>query len=45
MLPRDYAPEYGQEDLDYTWSNLEDVKRLFEKASDAGRGAIFTVDQ
>jgi hypothetical protein len=45
VLPRDYAPEYGQQDLDYTWSNLEGVKRLFEKASAEGRAVIFTVDQ
>ena len=45
VLPRDYAPEYGQEDRDYTWSNLEDVKRLFEKASETDRTIIFTIDQ
>ena len=45
VLPRDYAPEYGNKDLDYTWSNFEDVKRLFEKASQTGRAVIFTVDQ
>ena len=45
VLPRDYAPEYGQEDLEYTWSHLEDVKRLFEKAGEAGRAIVFTVDQ
>jgi hypothetical protein len=45
VLPKDYAPEYGQEDLDYTWSNFEDVKQFFRKAAASGRAVIFTVDQ
>lgn len=44
-LPKDYAPEYGPEDLDYTWSNFESVKDLFEKALADGRAVVFTVDQ
>ncbi len=45
VLPKDYAPEYGPEDLEYTWSNLESVKDLFEKAAADGRSMVFTVDQ
>ena len=42
---KDYAPEYGEEDCGYTWDNFEDVRKLYETASQAGRSVIFTVDQ
>ena len=45
VVPKDYAPEYGQDDLDYTWSNIQAVKALFQKAAGSGRAVIFTVDQ
>jgi hypothetical protein len=45
VLPRDYAPEYGPQDLEYTWSNFRDVRQLYEKAAERGRAVIFTVDQ
>ena len=45
VLPKDYAPEYGSEDREYTWSNLESVRELFAKASATGRAVVFTVDQ
>ena len=45
VLPKDYVQANAQEDLDYTWANLESVKRLFQKASITGRAVVFTVDQ
>jgi hypothetical protein len=44
-VPRGYAPEYGPEDEEYTWSSFEAVRSLFEKAAQRGRPIIFTVDQ
>src|SRR4026207_1684925 len=29
VLPKDYSPNYGQEDLAYSWSWFEGVKELF----------------
>jgi hypothetical protein len=45
VVPKDYAPDYGQDDLDYTWSYFQAVKALFEKAAASGRAVVFTVDQ
>jgi len=45
LVPRDYAPEYGDDDMAYTWENLEDVAALYARAAAAGRAVIFTVDQ
>lgn len=45
VLPKDYAPEYGPDDLEYTWSNFDSVRALFEKAMSEGRAVVFTVDQ
>jgi hypothetical protein len=45
VVPRDYAPEYGDEDLAYSWENFRDVVRLYAQAARAGRAVIFTVDQ
>jgi hypothetical protein len=45
IVPKDYAPEYGPEDLEYSWSNFKDVKDLYARAAKAGRAVIFTVDQ
>jgi hypothetical protein len=45
VVPKDYAPEYGEEDLAYSWSNFEDVASFYERAAKAGRAVIFTVDQ
>ncbi len=42
---KNYAPEYGQEDSEYTWVNFEDVRKLYEIAAGSGRSVIFTVDQ
>ncbi len=38
-----YAPEFGEEDFGYTWSNLETVRALFVKAAKAKRAIVFTV--
>jgi hypothetical protein len=45
LVPKNYAPEYGPDDLDYTWSNFESVKELYDKALADGRAVVFTVDQ
>jgi hypothetical protein len=45
IVPKDYAPEYGPEDLAYTWSNFEDVRALFRKAAQRKRAVVFTVAQ
>lgn len=45
LVPADYAPEYGEEDFAYTWSNLCDVVRLYERAARDGLAVVFTVDQ
>ncbi len=44
-VPRDYAPEYGEEDLQYTWEWFRSVRELYEKAAERGRAVVFTVDQ
>jgi hypothetical protein len=45
VVPRDYAPEYGPEDRDYTWAYLEEVRAFYERAAEAGRAVVFVVDQ
>jgi len=45
IVPRDYAPDYGEHDLDYTWDRLRGVRELYTKAAQRGRAVIFTVDQ
>lgn len=45
IVPRDYAPEYGDDDRDYTVENFRDVADLYDRAAKAGRAVIFTVDQ
>jgi len=44
-VPHDYAPEYGDEDRDYTWAYLDELRRFYGRAAAAGRAVIFTVDQ
>lgn len=44
QVPRDYAPEYGDEDFAYTWENFQDVRRFYAAAAKEGRAVIFTVD-
>lgn len=45
VLPRDYALEYGRDDLEYTWAWFEGVRDLYAKAATNGRAMLFTVDQ
>jgi hypothetical protein len=45
VVPKDYAPEYGPEDLAYTWSNFQDVRKLFQKAAKSKRAVVFTTAQ
>lgn len=44
-VPKDYASEYGVEDMEYTWSYFEEVRELFEKAVARGKAVLFTVSQ
>lgn len=44
VLPKNYAPEYGRDDLEYTWSWFQNVRKLFARAAREGRAVIFTVD-
>jgi len=45
LVPHDYAPEYGEEDLDYTWTYLCEVRAFYEHAARRERAVVFTVDQ
>ncbi|MEO8702794.1 MAG: DUF1877 family protein [Kofleriaceae bacterium] len=45
IVPRDYAPEYGDDDREYTVTNFLDVVKLYQRAAKAKRAVIFTVDQ
>jgi hypothetical protein len=45
IVPRDYAPEYGEDDLDYTWESLDAPRQLYAKAAAEGRAMLFTVSQ
>ena len=44
LVPRDYSPNYGDEDCEYTWSWFEGVRALFVRAAAEGRAVLFTVD-
>jgi len=45
IVPKDYAPEYGVEDQQYTWDWYQGVRELSTKAAERGRSVVFTVDQ
>lgn len=45
IVPRDYAPEYSEDDLDYTWESFEEVRELYARAAADGRAMLFTVDR
>jgi Domain of unknown function (DUF1877) len=45
IVPSDYAPGYGEEDLEYTWDWFDGVRALYASAATQGRAVIFTVDQ
>ena len=40
----DYAGPVDEDDFEYTWECLEDVREFFAMAAEAGRAVIFTVD-
>lgn len=41
----DYQDEKSEEDLEYTWENLQKMQKYFEKVATTNRSVIFTVDQ
>ncbi len=45
VVPHDYAPEYGDEDRQYTWQYFQAVRELYRKAAERDRFVLFTVDQ
>jgi hypothetical protein len=45
VVPADYAPEYGDDDMAYTWEWFQDVRELYARAAARGRAIVFTVDQ
>jgi hypothetical protein len=40
----DYAGPMDEDDFEYTWDALEDIREFFAVAAEAGRAVIFTVD-
>lgn len=44
VVPPDYAPEYGEEDLRYTWEWFVGIRDLYRKAAREGRAVVFSVD-
>jgi hypothetical protein len=45
LVPKNYAPEYGDTDLEYTWEWFLAVRDLYANAAHSGRAVLFTVDQ
>jgi hypothetical protein len=45
VVPKDYAPEYGPDDREYTWEYFQMVRDLYQRAAGQGKAVIFTVDQ
>ncbi len=45
VLPADYAPEYGEDDLEYTVGSFEGLPGFWQAATASGRSVIFTVSQ
>jgi Domain of unknown function (DUF1877) len=43
--PEDYQGVLEDEDFEYTWSYLQEVRDFYKRAAAAGRSVIFTVDQ
>jgi hypothetical protein len=43
--PADYQGVLDEEDFEYTWDYLQDVRQFYRRAAAAGRSVIFTVDQ
>ncbi len=38
-------PEFGEEDLAYTWEWFSELKDFFRRTADSGRCVVFSVDQ
>ena len=45
LNPLEYDGEIGEDDFQYTWCYLAEIRGFFQRAKEAGRSAIFTVDQ
>ncbi len=45
VVPKEYHPNYGEQDFQYTWDWFQAVRDLYRKAAEEGRSVIFTVDQ
>jgi hypothetical protein len=45
LVPRDYAPEYGEHDMTYTWTHLVEVAAFYDRAARRERAVVFTVDR
>jgi hypothetical protein len=43
--PEDYQGVLGDEDFEYTWRYLQDVREFYRRAATAERAVVFTVDQ
>jgi hypothetical protein len=43
--PDDYPDALNDQDFEYTWNYLQDVRTFYRNAAEAGRSVIFTVDQ
>ena len=43
--PDEYDGEHGAEDFNFTWDRFRSVRDLYQKAAEAGRSVVFTVDQ
>lgn len=45
LVPKDYAPNYGEEDFQYTWDWFQAVRDLCRKAAEQVKSVAFTADQ
>ena len=43
--PQQYDGPMGEDDWQYTWSYFTALRAFYQKAADAGRAVLFTVDQ
>jgi hypothetical protein len=43
--PDDYESALNDQDFEYTWNYLQDVRTFYQNAAKAGRSVVFTVDQ
>lgn len=43
IVPSNYAPEYGEQDCEYTWEWFESVRSLYKKAAKDDRWVVFSV--